>query len=173
MPLFQRPTAIRRKTLRMILGASKDAYPNEFGAILRAEKGVITELLLIPGTIGGDRHAIFRLYNKPTDFRVVGTVHSHPSGVFHPSGQDPHPFSQVAGGNSPTPSRPTSPPRTESIISEQSLGVHGGDACSLIHRRSQCRAMSNSPWVIKPRGLTRRCRRRCRRATSRDGFTGG
>src|SRR2546427_13009313 len=85
MPLFQRPTAIRRKTLRMILGASKDAYPNEFGAILRAEDGVITELLLIPGTIGGNRHAVFRLYNKPTDFSVVGTVHRHPSGAVHPS----------------------------------------------------------------------------------------
>jgi len=97
MPLFQRPTAIRRKTLRMILGASKDAYPNEFGAILRAEGGVITELLLIPGTIGGNRHAIFRLYNMPPDFSVVGTVHSHPSGAFHPSDEDLHMFSKFGG----------------------------------------------------------------------------
>lgn len=97
MPLFHRPTAIRRKTLRMILGASKDAYPNEFGAILRAEAGVITELLLIPGTIGGNRHAIFRLYNMPPDFSVVGTVHSHPSGAFHPSDEDLHMFSKFGG----------------------------------------------------------------------------
>jgi len=29
---------IRRKTLRMILEASKDTYPKEFAAILRAEE---------------------------------------------------------------------------------------------------------------------------------------
>jgi len=97
MPLFQRPTAIRRKTLRMILAASKDAYPNEFGAFLRAESGVITELLLIPGTIGGKRHALFQFHNAPPDFSVVGTVHSHPSGVFHPSDEDLHLFSKFGG----------------------------------------------------------------------------
>lgn len=97
MPLFQRPTGIRRKTLRMILSASKDSYPYEFGAILRAEGGVITELLLIPGTIGGKRHAIFQLYNMPPDFSVVGTVHSHPSGAFHPSDEDLHLFSKFGG----------------------------------------------------------------------------
>ena len=97
MPLFQRPTAIRRKTLRMILGASKDAYPNEFGAFLRAEQGVITELLLIPGTIGGKRHALFQFHHAPPDFSVVGTVHSHPSGVFHPSDEDLRLFSKFGG----------------------------------------------------------------------------
>ncbi|HLA47563.1 MAG: Mov34/MPN/PAD-1 family protein [Candidatus Thermoplasmatota archaeon] len=97
MALFQRPTAIRRKTLRMIREASKDAYPNEFGAILRAESGVITELLLVPGTIGGKRHAIFQLHMLPPDFSVVGTVHSHPSGVFEPSDEDLHLFSKFGG----------------------------------------------------------------------------
>src|SRR6059036_1416287 len=77
MPMFQRPTAIRRKTLRMILGASRDAYPNEFGAILRAEHGVITELMLIPGTIGGKRHAIFQLHQIPPDFTAVRTGHTY------------------------------------------------------------------------------------------------
>src|SRR5437867_11859205 len=97
MPLFQRPTAIRRKTLRMILAASKDAYPNEFGAFLRAESGVITELLLIPGTIGGKRHALFQFHNAPPHFRGVGSVPSHPMGVFHPSGDDLHRLSKFGG----------------------------------------------------------------------------
>jgi len=95
--MFQRPRAIRRKTLRMILAASKDAYPNEFGAFLRAEKGVITELLLIPGTIGGKRHAIFQFHHAPIDFSVVGTVHSHPSGVFAPSDEDRLLFGKFGG----------------------------------------------------------------------------
>ena len=59
--------AIRRKTLRMILEASKDTYPKEFAAILRAEEGVIEELLLLPGTVSGDVHAIFQLHMLPID----------------------------------------------------------------------------------------------------------
>jgi len=94
---MKRVTAISRKTLRMILEASRDIYPREFGAILRAEEGVITELLLIPGTVSGNRHAIFRLHMLPTDFAVVGTVHSHPSGVFEPSDEDLALFSKFGG----------------------------------------------------------------------------
>ena len=84
---------ILRKTLRMILEASKDTYPKEFAAILRAEEGIITELLLLPGTISGDVHATFRLHMLPVDFSVVGTVHSHPSGNYHPSDADRNLFS--------------------------------------------------------------------------------
>ncbi len=91
------PTKIRRKVLRMILAASRDAYPREFGAVLRAEEGTITELLLIPGTIGGNRHAIFQTHMIPPDFSVVGTVHSHPSGVFEPSDEDIGFFSNFGG----------------------------------------------------------------------------
>ena len=94
---MKRVNAISRKTLRMILEASRDIYPREFGAILRAEAGVITELLLIPGTVSGNRHAIFRLHMLPTDFAVVGTVHSHPTGVFEPSDEDRALFSKFGG----------------------------------------------------------------------------
>ena len=95
---FQKPVyAIRRKVLKMILGASKDTYPTEFGAILRAEEGVITEILLVPGTVSGNRHAIFQLHMLPVDFTVVGTVHSHPSGNFHPSDEDLSLFRKFGG----------------------------------------------------------------------------
>lgn len=93
----KRVEAIRRKTLRMILAASQDSHPQEFGAILRAEEGVITELLLVPGTISGKRHAIFQLHMLPADFTVVGTVHSHPSGDVRPSDEDLHLFSKFGG----------------------------------------------------------------------------
>lgn len=85
---MRRATAIRRDTLEMVLGASRDSHPMEFGAILRAEEGVVSELLLVPGTIGGESHAIFSLHNLPVDFTVVGTVHSHPSPDPRPSRQD-------------------------------------------------------------------------------------
>src|SRR3989304_3475475 len=93
----KRVDGIARKTLRMILEASRDTHPQEFGAILRAEEGVITELLLLPGTISGKRHAIFQLHMLPADFSVVGTVHSHPSGVVEPSEEDLHLFSKFGG----------------------------------------------------------------------------
>jgi len=80
--------SIRKRTLKMILEASKSSYPEEFGAFLRAEKGVIRELILLPGTVSGQRHAIFKLHMLPIDFTIVGTVHSHPSGVCYPSDAD-------------------------------------------------------------------------------------
>jgi len=79
---------IRTKTLRMILEASKETYPNEFSATLRAEGGVINELLMLPGTLQGETSAILRLHMLPIDYSVVGTVHSHPSGVIRPSDAD-------------------------------------------------------------------------------------
>ncbi len=80
--------SIRKRTLKMILEASKSSYPEEFGAILRAKKGVIHELILLPGTVAGERSALFKLHMLPVDFSVVGTVHSHPSGAVYPSGAD-------------------------------------------------------------------------------------
>jgi proteasome lid subunit RPN8/RPN11 len=80
--------SIRKRTLKMILEASKSSYPEEFGAFLRAEKGVIKELILLPGTVSGERHAIFRMHMLPIDFTIVGTVHSHPSGACYPSDAD-------------------------------------------------------------------------------------
>ncbi|OGS42040.1 MAG: hypothetical protein A3K67_07850 [Euryarchaeota archaeon RBG_16_62_10] len=80
--------SIRKRTLKMILEASKSSYPNEFGGILRAKKGVIGELVLLPGTISGDSSALFQLHMLPIDFTIVGTVHSHPSGSCRPSDAD-------------------------------------------------------------------------------------
>ena len=91
--MAKKVTGIRRKTLQMILAASKDVFPKEFAAVLRAEEGVITELLLLPGTISGDVHAIFQLHMLPIDFSAVGTIHSHPSGNYSPSQADLELFS--------------------------------------------------------------------------------
>ncbi|HTP53443.1 MAG TPA: Mov34/MPN/PAD-1 family protein [Thermoplasmata archaeon] len=83
------PTAISRRTLDSVLASGRSSYPNEFGGVLRAEPpGVIGELLLLPGTTAGRRHANFHLYMLPADLSIVGTVHSHPSGALHPSDAD-------------------------------------------------------------------------------------
>lgn len=95
--MVKRPEAITRKLLRMVLEASRDMYPNEFGAFLRAEEGVIVELVMLPGTVSGRRHAIFQTWMLPPNMNVVGTVHSHPSGNFHPSEEDRNLFSNFSG----------------------------------------------------------------------------
>ena len=82
---------ITKKCLDLILESAKETYPNEFGALLRVDsekKYTIIELVLLPGTISGDSHAIFRLHMQPIDFSIVGTVHSHPSHFANPSDAD-------------------------------------------------------------------------------------
>jgi proteasome lid subunit RPN8/RPN11 len=83
------PTAITRRCLDSALACARSTFPNEFGGVLRAdEPGVISELLLLPGTTAGRRHANFQLWMMPVDLGVAGTVHSHPSGALHPSEAD-------------------------------------------------------------------------------------
>jgi len=82
---------IKRKCLDLILECAKSSYPNEFGGLLRVdtdEKHTIIEIVILPGTVSGDSHAIFKLHMLPIDFTIVGTVHSHPSVSFHPSDAD-------------------------------------------------------------------------------------
>ncbi|MCG2718028.1 MAG: Mov34/MPN/PAD-1 family protein [Nanoarchaeota archaeon] len=84
----RRVCAINKKALNLILEVSKESHPKEFAGLLRAEKGVITEIMLLPGTLSGESSAIFQLHMRPIDFTIVGSVHSHPSYSFHPSGPD-------------------------------------------------------------------------------------
>lgn len=55
----------------------------EFACLLRIEGDAITELVLLPGTVSGDEHAIFDFLMQPQDREIRGTLHSHP---------DPHPY---------------------------------------------------------------------------------
>lgn len=87
-PVQRRKGKIRRDALDLICESAKSQHPHEFGGLLRVEKGVITEIILLPGTISGETHAIFQLGMMPVDFSVKGTVHSHPGSVPRPSGAD-------------------------------------------------------------------------------------
>lgn len=87
--LGESPRAITRQCLDSALACAHSAFPNEFGGVLRADRpGIISDLLLLPGTTAGRRHANFQLYMLPVDLGVAGTVHSHPSGALHPSEAD-------------------------------------------------------------------------------------
>ncbi len=82
---------IKHKCLDLIIESAKSIYPNEFGALLRVDdkqKSTISEIILLPGTVQGDSHAIFKLHMMPIDFNIVGTVHSHPSPFPIPSDAD-------------------------------------------------------------------------------------
>ena len=80
--------AIRRGALDLMLQSAKGAMPNEFAGVLRAYDGVVTEVMVLPGTEQGARAALFQFHMLPADRSVVGTVHSHPSGNYWPSGAD-------------------------------------------------------------------------------------
>lgn len=79
---------IRRRILHMILEAGKAQMPQEFGAMLRAEHGIIEELVLVPGTLSGDSSAIFQMHMLPVDSSIIGTIHTHPSPIPYPSAAD-------------------------------------------------------------------------------------
>jgi len=82
-----RVEGIAKDTLYFILEACKSTMPMEFAGLLRAEEGVITEVLMLPGTESSNKSALLRLYMLP-NMRVVGSVHSHPSPNIRPSRAD-------------------------------------------------------------------------------------
>jgi proteasome lid subunit RPN8/RPN11 len=81
-------TGIDRAVLDTINRSARASYPKEFIAALRAEDGIITEILLIPGSLQGDDNATILFHMIPVDLSVVGTVHSHPGGIPKPSDAD-------------------------------------------------------------------------------------
>jgi proteasome lid subunit RPN8/RPN11 len=84
---------IKAETLEFLLEACRRTFPNEFLGMLRAEKGVITEVLIIPGT-GFERHSSFlNEWFLPIDPSIVGSAHSHP-GPPLPSRADKNFFSK-------------------------------------------------------------------------------
>lgn len=87
-PAAPRVLRIRRSALDLLCASARSQHPHEFGGVLRAEKGIITEVLILPGTVSGETHAIFQFSMLPIDFSVKGTVHSHPGGNPLPSGAD-------------------------------------------------------------------------------------
>ena len=86
--MLKRVKSIDRSLMEMVNQAARDSLPNEFMAMLRVEEGVISELLLVPGTLQGKDSALVMLHMLPIDHTVVGTIHSHPGYSNRPSRQD-------------------------------------------------------------------------------------
>jgi len=87
-------TGIARDTLRFLLEASASTSPREFAGLLRAERGIITEVILVPGTESSERGALLRLHMMPL-MHTAGTAHSHSTPNLEPSQEDLEMFSQT------------------------------------------------------------------------------
>ncbi|AUX08608.1 proteasome Rpn11 subunit JAMM motif protein [Halalkaliarchaeum desulfuricum] len=95
---------IARETMEFILEACEETHPNEYMGFLRADDArklgldrdgqVITDVLVIPGTVSNPMSATVKTNMKPNDIRSVGSVHSHPNGVLRPSDEDLMTFGQ-------------------------------------------------------------------------------
>ncbi|WP_407357370.1 Mov34/MPN/PAD-1 family protein [Methanolobus sp. WCC5] len=85
---------IARETLDFILQVSKSTYPLEFAGLLQAKDGIITDILILPGTESSEVSATLRLFMMP-NISAVGSVHSHPGSVIRPSKADLRLFSKT------------------------------------------------------------------------------
>jgi proteasome lid subunit RPN8/RPN11 len=87
---------IKKECLDLILECARSNYPSEFLGLMRVEssKDTIEEIVILPGTISGESHAMLRLHMMPIDYNLVGTVHSHPSPSAKPSEGDLEFFSK-------------------------------------------------------------------------------
>lgn len=83
---------ITSDALEFILEAARSLHPREFTAHLREEKGVITQIIVLPASTYGEGFAQYRLDMMPIDKSLVGTAHSHPSRNYAPSDEDLHSF---------------------------------------------------------------------------------
>ena len=88
---------IDREVVEEILQIAREAYPNEFVAMLQGKikDGVlhIDGLLFLPGETS-DKGAVMNVFMMPLVDEGIGSVHSHPGYDGSPSGADLHFFSK-------------------------------------------------------------------------------
>jgi proteasome lid subunit RPN8/RPN11 len=94
------PLTIEKSLMEEFLLASKEAFPNEFGAMLHGHPH-IHDFEIPPDTGRGARSVTFHLYNRFSQRRISadGVVHSHPSGSARPSKADLSLFGKFRGVN--------------------------------------------------------------------------
>ena len=78
---------IARETLEFILSVSKSSAPMEFAGLMQQTDGVITDIMILPGTESSDRNAVIKLFMMP-NIKSVGSIHSHPTSNVTPSKAD-------------------------------------------------------------------------------------
>jgi proteasome lid subunit RPN8/RPN11 len=85
---------IKREILDAILKNAVTLHPREMLLLLRGKtsknQATITDLIIPPMATHGKGFTTFQPHMLPMDFSIIGTVHSHPSGVAKPSLEDLH-----------------------------------------------------------------------------------
>ena len=81
-------SGIHRSTLDLLLAMGQGSHPREFAALLSAEAGIISDVNLIPGSIGGEASAQVPFEMVPLHLGIIGSAHSHPTGAIWPSDAD-------------------------------------------------------------------------------------
>jgi proteasome lid subunit RPN8/RPN11 len=85
---------IKREMLSAILKNAAALHPREMLLLLRGKtsknQATITDLIIPPMATHGKGFTSFQPHMLPMDFSIIGTVHSHPSGVAKPSLEDLH-----------------------------------------------------------------------------------
>jgi proteasome lid subunit RPN8/RPN11 len=80
---------ISQELVNAILENAKAAYPHEMVLLLRGKirkKAIeITDILIPPLATGGNGFASFSPSMLPMDLSLIGSAHSHPSGITEPS----------------------------------------------------------------------------------------
>lgn len=92
-----RVTAIDINLIDDLNESARAVYPDEFLCMLSAEDGVITDMVLLPGTVYGDSHSFLNQWMAPLGINTVGTAHSHPGHSNRPSDEDLSLFSNMGG----------------------------------------------------------------------------
>ena len=88
--------------------AARSTYPDEFLCMVREIDGVISEMILLPGTVYGDTHSFINQWMAPIDYSIAGSAapidysiagsaHSHPGFSNEPSDADREFFSNTGG----------------------------------------------------------------------------
>lgn len=79
----------KKGLLEALCEAAKSVYPDEFLAMLSVKKdpALVEEFVVVPA-IFGKNFSSFRPDLLPFDFKIVGTIHSHPSRNNSPSQAD-------------------------------------------------------------------------------------
>ncbi len=77
--------------------SAKSTYPDEFLCVHREIDGIISEMVMLPGTVFGDEHSFINQWMEPIDYSIAGSAHSHPGFSNHPSDADKDFFSNMGG----------------------------------------------------------------------------
>ena len=77
--------------------SAKSTYPDEFLCVHREIDGIISEMVMLPGTVFGDEHSFINQWMEPIDYSIAGSAHSHPGFSNQPSDADKDFFSNMGG----------------------------------------------------------------------------